>query len=51
MKKIPGTLYYLGITSTRDNKLNSSALDNGRLEEIEEVGKQVRLQIRELWVE
>jgi len=31
--------------------LNSKVLDNGRLEEIEEVGKQVSLQIRELWVE
>ena len=31
--------------------LNSKVLDNGRLEEIEEVGKQVTLQIRELWVE
>lgn len=31
--------------------LNSKVLDNGRLEEIEEVGKQVTLQIRALWVE
>jgi len=31
--------------------LNSKVLDNGRLKEIEEVGKQVTLQIRELWVE
>lgn len=31
--------------------LNSKVLENGRLKEIEEVGKQVTLQIRELWVE
>lgn len=31
--------------------LNSKVLDNGRLQEIEEVGKQVTTQIRELWDE
>ena len=31
--------------------LNSKVLDNGRLKEIEEVGKQVTTQIRELWDE
>jgi len=31
--------------------LNSKVLDNGRLKEIEEVGKQVTSQIRELWDE